>query len=288
MPQWNGAPEDMHSARVGVLGGGQLGRMMAEAAHRLGVQLIVLDPAGIESPAGQVSGRAIKGSFTDPSKIAELAAVVDVITVEIEHVDAAALAEVAAKTKVQVHPAAETLTLIQDKFLQKQHLRQISGANAVPMGDFCEVSSVAALREAGARWGYPLMLKARKLAYDGRGNAVVSIAEDAEAVFAELSQEGRAQLYVERWCPFAKELAVMVVRDAAGGTQVRSVFSPNPAGTHSAGHATSEMPQAYPVVETIQHESMCHSLVAPAQASWLPLGIVAIAVLSMCILGSGS
>lgn len=214
----------MHSARIGVLGGGQLGRMMAEAAHRLGVHLTVLDPAGLESPAGRVSGRAIKGSFTDPAKIAELAAVVDIITIEIEHVDASALAEVSVRTKVLVRPAPETIALIQDKFLQKQHLRNLwRDENIVPLCDFSDVPDIPAIIEAGLRWGFPLMLKARKFAYDGRGNAVVLTASDAGRAFDELSNGGRVQLYVERWCPFAKELAVMVVKDAAGEMKVCAV-----------------------------------------------------------------
>jgi len=235
----------MHSLRVGVLGGGQLGQMMALAAQRIGVPLTVLDPAGADSPAGRASGRAIAGSFTDAAKIAELAAQVDVITVEIEHVDAGALARVASQaTSVQIHPSPATIAMIQDKFLQKQHLQRVSTTEApIALGDFCEIPDSAAILAAGDHWGYPLMLKARKLAYDGRGNAVVSSAADAAAAFAELSRDGALQLYAERWCAFEKELAVMVVRDAKGGTQ------------------------AYPVVETVQRDSMCHTVLAPAQVS---------------------
>lgn len=231
----------MHSARVGVLGGGQLGQMMALAAHRIGVPLTVLDPAGIESPAGRVSGRAISGSFTDPVKIAELAAQVDVITVEIEHVDATALAQVAESTGVQIHPAPATISLIQDKLLQKQHLQKDSAS--IPLGEFCEIPDAQAILNVAAHWGYPLMLKARKGAYDGRGNAVVGSAAEAASAFSELSRDGLVQLYAERWCPFEKELAVMVVREADGSTV------------------------AYPTVETVQRDSMCHTVLAPANVS---------------------
>ena len=98
--------------RVGVLGGGQLGRMMAQAASRLGVSLTVLDPGGLASPAGMVSGQAITGSFTDAAKVRELAERCDVLTVEIEHVDAAVLAEIEAEGKVRVHPAPSTITVL--------------------------------------------------------------------------------------------------------------------------------------------------------------------------------
>jgi len=77
----------MERRTLGILGGGQLGRMMAEAAHRLGIAVLPLDPGGMMSPAGQVAGQAIEGSFKDPAKIRELASKADVLTVEIEHVE---------------------------------------------------------------------------------------------------------------------------------------------------------------------------------------------------------
>lgn len=236
----------MHTTRVGCLGGGQLGQMMALAAQRIGVPLTILDPEGLNSPAGRVSGRAVAGKFTDPAKIAELAEQVDVITVEIEHVDAEALAQVA-KThpKVAIHPAAATIALIQDKYLQKQHLKRASEEQkvSIPMGDFCDIPDTKALLAAGETWGYPIMLKARKGAYDGRGNAVVASAAEVDEAFKMLSNNGAVQLYAERWCPFEKELAVMVVRQSNGGTQ------------------------AYPTVETVQRDSMCHTVLAPARVS---------------------
>ncbi len=226
--------------RVGCLGGGQLGRMTAQAASRLGVSFTVLDPGGLSSPAGQVCGKAIEGSFKDGAKVRELASQVDVLTVEIEHIDASALAEIEAEGRVAVHPSHFTLTTVQDKLLQKRHLASTCGA-AVPLGEFVDVPDVAALLAAGKAWGYPLMLKARREAYDGRGNAVVSCADEAADAFASLSQGGKVPLYAERWCKFEKELAVMVARSAAGELK------------------------AYEVVETVQRESMCHSLLAPAQ-----------------------
>jgi phosphoribosylaminoimidazole carboxylase len=216
------------SERVGVLGGGQLGRMMAQAASRLGVSLTVLDPGGLTSPAGMVSGQAIAGSFTDPAKVRELAARCDVLTVEIEHVDAAVLAEIEAEGKVRVHPAPSTITVLQDKLQQKRHLQKVEG---VRLGEFCDVPDAAALLAAGEAWGYPIMLKARTLAYDGRGNLPVRRRPDAQritwhaapaaaepasshllgreqvrdakaaaAAFDELSRGGAVALYAEKWC----------------------------------------------------------------------------------------
>ena len=186
---------------------------------------------------GAVCGKAVVGAFTNAEKIRELAAQVDVITVEIEHVDASSLAELEAQG-VAVHPSASTLALIQDKFAQKEHLATLG--KSVPLGDFCDVPDVPALVSAGARWGYPLMLKAKRLAYDGRGNLPVNSADEAASAFQTLSNGGKAALYAEKWCPFTKELAVMVARSAGGATA------------------------SYPVVETTQRDSICHTVVAPA------------------------
>uniref|UniRef100_A0A7S4B4H3 phosphoribosylaminoimidazole carboxylase n=1 Tax=Chrysotila carterae TaxID=13221 RepID=A0A7S4B4H3_CHRCT len=226
--------------RLGVLGGGQLGRMMAQAASRIGVSMTVLDPAGLGSPAGQVCGKALEGSFTDPVKIKELSTMVDVITVEIEHIDTAMLTELAACGVVQVHPAPATLRIIQDKLVQKRHLSKIDG---VKLGDFAEAESAEAVLKIAEEWGYPLMLKARTFAYDGRGNAVVNTASEVASAFAQLSQEGKVALYVERWCAFECELAVMVARSVDGKVV------------------------AYPTVVTEQRHSMCHAVIAPAEVS---------------------
>jgi phosphoribosylaminoimidazole carboxylase PurK protein len=222
---------------VGCLGGGQLGRMMAQAASRLGVIMTTLDPGGLDSPMGAVCGKAVTGSFTDPVKIRELAKLVDVVTVEIEHVDAVVLAELEAEG-IAVHPSGKTIMLIQDKYAQKIHLSKLGGA--VPLGDFCEIPDVAALLSAGERWGYPIMLKAKKNAYDGRGNLPVGSAVEAASAFATLSNNGKEELYAERWCLFTKELAVMVARSASGVTV------------------------SYPVVEMTAIDSQLHTVLVPA------------------------
>merc|ERR1719506_3523797 len=109
----------MDSRTVGVLGGGQLGRMMAEAGHRLGIKVAILDPQGDGSPAGQgvLPGLAIQGSFQEANKIEELAALSDVVTVEIEHVNCEALEELE-KRGVAVSPSAAVIRVIQDKLVQ--------------------------------------------------------------------------------------------------------------------------------------------------------------------------
>jgi phosphoribosylaminoimidazole carboxylase len=221
----------MQFRTIGVLGGGQLGRMMAIAGQRMGLKIAILDPDP-EAPAGQVANRHVIGDFRDPAKIRELAAGCDILTVEIEHVETATL-EALEKEGIPVQPSPATIRLIQDKFAQKQHL----AVQGLPVGTFREVRTVDAIEAAGAELGYPLLLKSKRLAYDGRGNAVIRDRGDILNAIAALSG---AELYVEAWVPFVKELAVMVARGL--DSSIRS----------------------YPVVETIQRDNICHTVTAPA------------------------
>ncbi|KAI8926282.1 AIR carboxylase-domain-containing protein [Entophlyctis helioformis] len=171
----------MDKRSIGILGGGQLGRMLTEAANRLNVPVAILDSA--HNPAAQISApadaRHVVGSFKDPAKIRELAAVSGVLTVEIEHVDADALAAVEAETGVPVHPSPKTIRIIQDKYLQKTHIA--AHAPAVPIAPFRDI-----------------------------GDAI-------EALGGGAAKNGPS-LYVEKWVTFVRELAVMVVRSTTGET----------------------------------------------------------------------
>ncbi|OCH87663.1 Phosphoribosylaminoimidazole carboxylase [Obba rivulosa] len=226
---------------VGILGGGQLGRMLAAAAALLNIDVVILD-VGAHGPAKQVVAPReprlahIDGSFTDPAKIRELAERVDVLTVEIEHVDAAVLDEVQHKLPLGVHPSPATIRIVQDKFAQKQHL----AAHGCALGEFMAVDATPeSIRAAADKLGLPLMLKSRTLAYDGRGNFVVRDLSQLDAALAALA--GRP-LYAEKWVPFVKEIAVMVVRSAAGDVV------------------------SYPVVETVHKDNICHLVFAPLRS----------------------
>lgn len=209
--------------------------MLANSAALLNIDLVVLD-IGDRAPAKQVfQGKAghIDGAFTDPLKIRELASKADVLTVEIEHINVDALEAAGVDGKIQIHPSPSTLRTIQDKFLQKEHLDK----HGIPVSEYCLVGSTEeSLLAAGQHLGFPLMLKSRTLAYDGRGNLVVK--DPSEAATAINSFSGRL-LYAEKWVPFVKEVAVMVVRSAKG--EVRS----------------------YPVVETVHKDNICHLVFAP-------------------------
>ncbi|KAF7354604.1 phosphoribosylaminoimidazole carboxylase [Mycena sanguinolenta] len=214
--------------------GGQLGRMLAAAASLLNIKIVILD-VGEHAPAKQVLAPIstqhahIDGSFTDQARIRELAAKVDVLTIEIEHVDADALAQ----ANCEIHPSPATIKLIQDKLAQKQHLQ----SHGCPVSDFVAVdSTIESIHTAARNLGLPLMLKSRTLAYDGRGNFVLRELSEAPAAIAAL---GNRPLYAEKWVPFTHEIAVMVVRSTSG--EVR----------------------AYPVVETVHKENVCHLVFAP-------------------------
>ncbi|KAJ7342628.1 phosphoribosylaminoimidazole carboxylase [Mycena albidolilacea] len=216
-------------------GGGQLGRMLAAAASLLNIKIVILD-VGEHAPAKQVLAPTstqyahIDGSFTDQARIRELAAKVDVLTVEIEHVDANALAQA---DGCEIHPSPGTIKLIQDKLAQKQHLQ----SRGCPVSDYIAVdSTVESIHAAAKKLGLPLMLKSRTLAYDGRGNFVL---RDFDEVPTALAALGNRPLYAEKWVPFTHEIAVMVVRSTSG--EVR----------------------AYPVVETVHKENVCHLVFAP-------------------------
>ncbi|KAI8326470.1 phosphoribosylaminoimidazole carboxylase [Martensiomyces pterosporus] len=220
---------------VGILGGGQLGRMFIEAASRMNVEVRVLDPTK-ESPAKQISNstKHIDEPFTSSEAIKRLAEESDVLTVEIEHVNCDELAKIEQLNLAKVHPSSSTVRLIQDKYLQKVYLSERN----LSLPEYVKCDSLEEVRQAGRQFGYPFVLKCRLGAYDGRGNYVVKGEDDAEAGFKTL---GGSMLYAEKFVPFAKELAVMVVRRPGGEVAT------------------------YPVVETVQRDNICELVYAPAQ-----------------------
>ena len=223
----------MDKRKVGVLGGGQLGRMLVESANRLNIQVNILDvPA---APAKQISahGGHVEGSFKDAASIKKLAETCDVVTVEIEHVDTQVLEEISGQ--VNVEPHWSTLRIIKDKYAQKRHL-QIHGVAVAESVDL-EGKDEEDFKKVGREWGYPYMLKSKTEAYDGRGNFVVK-SEDAIAEARTLL--ANRPLYAERWADFQMELAVMVVK-------------------------TKDTTLAFPTVETIHEDNICKLVYAPAR-----------------------
>jgi 5-(carboxyamino)imidazole ribonucleotide synthase len=188
-------------ARIGLIGGGQLGRMMVKAAKRLGCTCVVLDPYPL-SPAGQVAGHQIVGGYHDPAKLRELAESCDVVTFELENIDTETLIQLEREGH-PIHPAPALLAVLQDKLLQKQFLAQ----HDIPTAEFVEMPEPDL--QAFESFGFPLVQKARRGGYDGRGVSVMPVAEDFENHLPVPS-------LVERFVDARKELAVMVARDQQG------------------------------------------------------------------------
>jgi 5-(carboxyamino)imidazole ribonucleotide synthase len=217
---------------LGVIGGGQLGRMLAEAAAPLGVEVVVADPTPA-CPAAAVAREQMVGDFDDPETIAAVAERADVLTFEIELVDPAALTAVAEESGVPVHPSPESLRITQDKLLEKRHLDEAD----VPVPAFRAVDREADLEAAFDALGTPLMLKARQGGYDGRGNAPVESVREARTEFGELSG-----LVAEELVAFDRELSVIGVR--------------------GSGEVTT-----YPAAENRHETEILRETVAPARAS---------------------
>jgi phosphoribosylaminoimidazole carboxylase len=223
------------SRKVGVLGGGQLGRMLIESANRLNIQVNVLDTEN--SPAKQISSHSghIAGSFKDAAAVKKLAQQSDVVTVEIEHVDTHMLEAVSGE--VAVEPSWKTLRTIKDKYAQKEYLKS-HGVDVADSVDLEGKTGTDGLKEVGKQFGYPFMLKSKTEAYDGRGNFVVKSEADVEDAQKAL---GDRPLYAERWADFRKELAVMVVK-------------------------TKDGVLTFPVVETVHEDSICKLTYAPPRS----------------------
>ncbi|KAE9589634.1 hypothetical protein Lal_00000232 [Lupinus albus] len=218
---------------VGVLGGGQLGRMLCQAASQMGIKVMVLDPQE-NCPASSLSYHHMVGSFDDSATVEKFAKRCGVLTFEIEHVDVATL-EKLEKQGVECQPKASTIRIIQDKYLQKVHFSQ----HGIPLPEFMQIEDLEGVKKAGGLFGYPLMIKSRRLAYDGRGNAIAKSEEELPSAVDALGGFRRG-LYVEKWAPFVKELAVIVVK------------------------GRDNYVLCYPVVETIHRDSICHTIKAPA------------------------
>ena len=219
--------------RIGIVGGGQLARMTALAAFELGCDVLVLERAP-QTPAANLAVNTLIGDWDDPAALVELAKQVDIVTLENEFVDAGSLAAIEAAGR-PLHPTAKTIGLVQDKLTQKQALENVG--LAVPR--FRAVAAPQYIVEAAKDFGWPLVLKARRNGYDGKGNATIrdeaGIAEGWEKL-----DGGSRELFVEEWCPFTKELAAIVTRSINGESAV------------------------YPVVETVQRDHICHRVIAPA------------------------
>ncbi|KAL7916642.1 hypothetical protein GGI35DRAFT_47793 [Trichoderma velutinum] len=231
---------------IGLLGGGQLGRMLCQAAAPLDVEIAILDAEN--APAKQINHNShnINGSYKDAEKIRELASHCSVLSVETEHVDTTVLEEIATTTKVAVCPSWKTLRLIQDKYEQKTYF----AGQGIPVAESVAIEGsgdamLASLKAVSAKFGYPWMLKSRKDSYDGRGNLKISNEADLERAVAEF---GNFSCYAEKFVPFQCELSVLVIRTE-----------------DDEGRTKRLLP--YPAVETVHEDNICSRVYLPPRTT---------------------
>jgi len=220
--------------RLGIIGGGQLGMMITEAAKNLSEyisEITVLDPTE-NCPAAQVGAKQIVGDFKDELAILKLAEQSDIITYEIESGNT----DVLSKLKAKIEPSPSTLGIIQDKFSQKTFLSE----NELPVSQFYEITSLGDLHEKIKELGLPVLLKSRRDAYDGRGNFKITSSDEIEKAYNHF--DGKS-LMVEKFVNFKMEVSVIAARNTKGDIVT------------------------YPLVENIHENNILKMTIAPARTS---------------------
>ncbi len=221
---------------LGIIGGGQLGMMITEAAKKMPndiSEIIVLDPTE-NCPASQVGATQIIGDFKDKDAIIELSQKSDIITYEIESGDSDILKSV--EKNAEVNPSPETLRIIQDKYLQKTFLKE----NNIQVPDFVKIENIEDIKNTLKEYGYPALLKARRDAYDGRGNYKINSEQTIQTAYNYFQGQ---KLLLEKFVPFKMEVSVIASRNTKG--QIKT----------------------YPLVENIHEENILRETIAPARVS---------------------
>ncbi len=219
--------------RLGILGGGQLAQLMTQAAVSLGIETAVFDRY-VDSPASRLTHFEVAGSWDNSGLLQAFAAMCNVVTLENEFIDAHILRKLE-EDGLQVFPTSETLASIQDKLVQKRRFEVVG----LPVPRFRAVETPRDVLQAAEEYGWPLLLKARRNGYDGKGNTTLRNQGELAINWEGVAAGGRL-LMAEAFVPFVKELAVMVVRGRDG--EIRT----------------------YPIVETVQEEHICRVVRAPA------------------------
>ena len=198
---------------IGILGGGQLGRMLSVAAARLGYRTHIYDP-GAHPPAGQVAQDVTTAAFDDVAALERFAAMVDIITYEFENIPTRALDLL--QDRRPINPGRQALWVSQDRLVEKRFLRDLGLATA----PFVPVASPEDLTAALAQVGMPSILKTRRFGYDGKGQARLETGDDYEAAHRSL---GHAPCILEALVPFVCEVSVIIARDHLGASRCYDV-----------------------------------------------------------------
>ncbi len=218
---------------IGIIGGGQLGRMMALSAKAMGFRIAVLDPTE-HCPCGQVADIEITGTYDNLQAIQQLAEVSDVITYEFENVSFEALAWL--NKNSYLPQGAELLKMTQDRITEKEAIKK-AGASVAPYGVVTDVSDIY---ENIITLGYPCVMKKTRGGYDGKGQLLIHSASDIPEA-SNLLKNG--QCVIEKWIPFEKEVSVIVTRKTNGDKK------------------------CFPVAENIHEENILHKSIVPARIS---------------------
>ena len=221
---------------LGIIGGGQLGMMLTEAAKKMPEHIskvIVLDP-NENCSASLVGAEQIVADFKDKDSIINLANQVDIITYEIESGDSDVLKSV--ENKAEINPSPETLKTIQDKFLQKTFLQN----HNIPVPEFIKVENIEEVKEGLKKFGYPALLKARRDAYDGKGNFKIDSENEIQTAYDYFKGQ---KLMLEKFVPFKMEVSVIASRNTKGEIKT------------------------YPLVENIHEKNILRETIAPSRTS---------------------
>ena len=221
---------------LGIIGGGQLGMMLTEAAKKMPEHIskvIVLDP-NENCSASLVGAEQIVADFKDKDSIINLANQVDIITYEIESGDSDVLKSV--ENKAEINPSPETLKTIQDKFLQKTFLQN----HNIPVPEFIKVDDIEEVKEGLKKFGYPALLKARRDAYDGKGNFKIDSENEIQTAYDYFKGQ---KLMLEKFVPFKMEVSVIASRNTKGEIKT------------------------YPLVENIHERNILRETIAPSRTS---------------------
>lgn len=198
---------------IGIIGGGQLGRMLAVAAARLGYRTVILEPDSL-APAAQVANRQITAAYDDETALAQLADQCDVVTYEFENVPVAAVEWLEAR--VPVRPGSKALRVAQDRLLEKTMARDLGAETAL----FAAVEDRAGLDAAIRTTGLPAVLKTTRLGYDGKGQAKILRPEDADAALAAMKNQ---MAILESFVHFEHEVSVVAARGLKGDVKAFDV-----------------------------------------------------------------
>jgi 5-(carboxyamino)imidazole ribonucleotide synthase len=207
--------------RVGILGGGQLARMLALGGHPLGATFVILDPAP-DACASAVSSHII-GEYTDREKLKQFAGLIDIVTYEFENVPAEGVEYLA--TKLPVHPPVHALAMSRDRLYEKSLFRDLG----ISTPDFFNVTSLDDLRLAAKEVGLPAILKSRTLGYDGKGQVVIKSMDELENAWA--SRLAGVDCILESFVNFKREISIVAVRSRSG----EIIFYPVSENAHREG-----------------------------------------------------